>query len=144
VGEGSVLKGEITVDGYFRLNGDLIGNLDCTGRVLVAETGRFKGTLHANEVVIGGAVKGDIFATGVVKLLAGALVLGNIYAPRLILEEKAIFEGYGSINPEMAKSGLSARDFQPQGYFTLDLKKKKDQEEGEKSDSLFGDSPWIR
>jgi cytoskeletal protein CcmA (bactofilin family) len=132
------------VDGYFRLNGDLIGNLDCTGKVLVAETGRFKGALHASEVVIGGAVKGDIFASEVVKLLGGALVLGNIYAPRLILEEDAVFEGYGSINPELAKEGLSAKDFQPQGYFTLDLKKKKDQQESDKNDTLFGDSPWIR
>jgi len=144
VGEGSLLKGDISVDGYFRLNGDLIGSIQATGRVLIAETGRLKGTVQSSEVVIGGSFKGDILATSVVKILSSALVLGNIYSPRIILEEGGCFEGYASVNPSIAEKSISPKDIQPIGYFSLDIKKEKEKNLEKDQKRPYGEVPWIQ
>lgn len=98
VGPGSKFKGDLEVQGLVRVDGDYTGAISSSGKILIGQTGRFEGTLNARIVVIGGIVRGNVYARHRVVLLRGCIVLGNVYAPRLVIEELALFDGYLHVN----------------------------------------------
>ncbi|THB68033.1 MAG: polymer-forming cytoskeletal protein [Spirochaetaceae bacterium] len=93
VGEGSFFRGDITARGLLRIDGDYAGNIKTEGKILIGMSGRAECELQAAAVVIGGAVRGTIEASKKVILLSSAVVIGNIYAPRLVAEEGALIDG---------------------------------------------------
>lgn len=121
VGEGSSLRGELAVQGFFRVDGDFSGRVQTRGRILISATGRAKGTLEGRDVVIAGLFKGDIAAEARVILLSSALVIGTIYSPRIQVEEGAILEGYCCITPRIREEGV--HPLQVQNSFTLQIDK---------------------
>lgn len=121
VGEGSSLRGELTVQGFFRVDGDFSGKVQTKGRILISSTGRAKGVLEGRDVVVAGLFKGDILASERVILLSSALVIGTVYAPRIQVEEGAILEGYCCITPRIREEG--GHPLQVQNSFTLKINK---------------------
>jgi cytoskeletal protein CcmA (bactofilin family) len=66
----------------------------------VRADGRVHATILAQDVVVMGRIEGEIRATGRVELRNGAIVLGDIFAARLSIEEGATLRG--SIDPSRA------------------------------------------
>lgn len=93
VGEGSFFRGDITSRGLLRIDGDYSGNIKTNGKLLIGTNGRAECVVQAATVVVGGAVRGVIEASQKVILLSSAVVLGDIYAPRLVAEEGALIDG---------------------------------------------------
>lgn len=93
IGEGSKFSGDIEMTGLFRIDGDFSGSIKIEGKVLVGQTGRVECDIHADTVVIGGAVKGNIFSENKIIILSTGLVVGNIQAPLLIVEEGVLIHG---------------------------------------------------
>jgi cytoskeletal protein CcmA (bactofilin family) len=54
IGFGSRFKGDIEIDGLFRIDGDFSGSIKTEGKVLVGTHGRADCTVNARVVVIGG------------------------------------------------------------------------------------------
>lgn len=50
VGPGSVIRGELSVAGFVRVDGDLEGNLETTGRVIVGERARIRERYDAGSL----------------------------------------------------------------------------------------------
>jgi len=92
VGNRSIFRGDIEVEGLVRIDGDFVGTVRKAGRVLIGSQGRADATLHAKVVVIGGAFHGSVYASERIILLGSSLVLGNLYAPRILVEQGAILE----------------------------------------------------
>jgi cytoskeletal protein CcmA (bactofilin family) len=95
IGEGTKFKGEFELDGLLRIDGDFSGIIKTKGRVLI--NGRAECDIYAGTVVIGGIVKGNITATEHVEILATGMVIGDIKAPSLIIEEGVLFCGSCSV-----------------------------------------------
>lgn len=93
VGEGTSFKGDVTVNGIFRIDGDFIGSIKTKGKVFIGRTGRAECTIQASSIVIGGIVHGSIVSTEKVVILSSAVVMGQIKAPRLIAEEGVLLQG---------------------------------------------------
>ncbi|SIQ84308.1 protein CcmA, bactofilin family [Alkalispirochaeta americana] len=93
VGAGTFFKGQIDVSGLLRIDGDFSGGVKTSGRVIVGRGGRADCTIDAATVVIGGVFRGTIYASEKVILLETAMVLGNIFAPRLIADSGVILDG---------------------------------------------------
>ena len=93
IGHHSVFRGDIELDGLFRIDGDFTGSIKTSGKVLLGNCGRADCTIDARIVVLGGIFKGTVYATDRVVLLSTAVVIGSIFAPRLIAEEGVILEG---------------------------------------------------
>lgn len=108
VGAGSAIDGDLDIDGMLRVDGDLRGSIRATGKVVVGGEGRLEASIRAQSVIIGGVVKGDVYVTDRARLLSGAVVLGNIYAPRLEAEEGAVVHGEIAVtgHPEEAEEEL--------------------------------------
>lgn len=105
IGEGSLVRGDLVVQGFFRLDGDFMGSVRTGGRVLVAVSGRAKGEIHARSVVIAGVFRGDIYASEKVVLLSTAMVLGNIYTSRLEIDLGAFLDGYACVTSKIREEG---------------------------------------
>lgn len=108
VGGGTVLTGETTFEAMLRVDGHLKGSVTSEdGTLIVGANGRVDADIIVAEAIVNGSVEGDISAG--VKLTLGrtATVVGNIQAPRLIIEDGAILEG--SCNMLESKDALQTR-----------------------------------
>lgn len=93
IGEGTTLRGEFELNGLLRIDGTFFGTVKTSGKVLVGKNGRAECTIIAGTVVIGGKVRGDVIADERITLLSTGEVIGNIKAPRLVIEEGVVFNG---------------------------------------------------
>jgi cytoskeletal protein CcmA (bactofilin family) len=108
VGENTKFHGDILSKGLLRVDGDFAGAITTDGKVIVGLTGRTESTIKAKTVVIGGMVKGNVYATEKIVVLSSGMVLGNIYAPRLVIEEGVILHGSCTIIAEMADQDINS------------------------------------
>lgn len=92
VGEGTEIRGEMSVRGTLRVDGSIDGNVRADW-VIVGESGRIKGNVNAGGMTVGGAVEGNIDSAGLVDLKPKARVLGEIQSGKLAVSEGAAFDG---------------------------------------------------
>jgi len=93
IGNGSAISGNLKINGFVRIDGDIDGNLETDGNVIIGENARIRGNLNAKSVIVGGIIIGDIFANESVKLLEKATVIGDILTHKVQIEDNAIFHG---------------------------------------------------
>ena len=119
IGEGTRFNGEFDLNGLLRIDGDFCGTVRTEGKVLVGKNGRAECTVYAGTVVVGGILRGNIFANEKVVILSTGIVLGNIHSPRFIVEEGVIFNGTAKIVEGETKTDSgnpSAQEPEPQSY----------------------------
>lgn len=93
IGEGTKFSGELVLNGLLRIDGDFSGSINTKGKVLVGKTGRAECNIVASTAVVGGVVHGNIYSTGKVVILATGMVIGNIQARNLVVEEGVLLHG---------------------------------------------------
>jgi cytoskeletal protein CcmA (bactofilin family) len=99
VGEGSEFIGEFKVDGLIRIDGKFKGLIDTKGKVLIGKTGIVDTDIRARNVVAGGQVNGNIYASERVILLSTCRLYGDIITPVLVIEEGVMFQGKCTVIP---------------------------------------------
>ena len=103
LGTGTVVKGDMLCKGDIRLDGTLIGNLECGSKVILGPKGMIEGHIKGNHADIMGRVNGNINMAGQLNLMGNAIVQGDIHTAKLLIESSAQFNGkcsMGSIQPE--------------------------------------------
>ncbi len=93
IGVGASFTGNIRVAGFVRVDGDIDGNLETSGRIIVGEKARIRGNITATAAVIGGIVEGDIVAPDGVKILSSSIVIGDVMTRHLEVEEDSLVQG---------------------------------------------------
>lgn len=91
IGADVVIVGKIVGKGTVKVFGRIEGELQASS-VTICEGAQVEGNLVAQDLTIGGLVKGTIHAVRV-KLLGTAKVEGDIFHRSLSIEENALFEG---------------------------------------------------
>ena len=94
IGKGSAISGNMKVNGFIRIDGDIDGSLETDGNVIVGENARIRGDLTAKSVIIGGIIKGNIKATESVKILSDAAVIGDVLSHKVQIDGSAIIHGH--------------------------------------------------
>lgn len=92
VGNGTHFRGHIELSGLMRIDGDFSGSIKTGGKVIVGRGGRADCSIDAHTVVVGGVVRGNIYATDKVIALESAIIIGNVYAGRLIAEDGVLID----------------------------------------------------
>ncbi len=87
------VEGNLSGSGDVNIQGHFQGEIDGSGQLLIAEGGTAEARLHARTIVVAGTVKGDVSAAEKIELKPTANLLGNITAPRILIQEGATFEG---------------------------------------------------
>jgi cytoskeletal protein CcmA (bactofilin family) len=93
VGSGAFFKGTIEMKGQLRIDGNYKGAVTTTSRVVIGAEGRAECNIRARSVVVGGILKGNIFADDKVEILEGGVVIGDIYAPKLVASQGVTLNG---------------------------------------------------
>ncbi|MBQ9621868.1 MAG: polymer-forming cytoskeletal protein [Treponema sp.] len=94
IGLGSAVSGDVHANGFIRVDGDIDGNLESTGNIIIGDKARINGSITALSTVVGGIVLGDIYAPNGIKLLSSSAVIGDISTKKLEIEENVIFHGH--------------------------------------------------
>ena len=92
LGANSSIKGDFKSQANVRLDGTFEGTLDIEGNVLVGETARITADIHAKNVSIAGAVRGNVSGNKI-QLLRTGRVWGDISANAITTEEGAFIDG---------------------------------------------------
>src|ERR1700712_2547540 len=91
IGKSVKIVGELSGSEDLLMEGDITGTIRLPGgRLVIGRDGRVRGDVVAKEVVVLGLMEGDIRATGRAELRSTAVVLGNIFAGSLSIEENAM------------------------------------------------------
>ena len=94
VGHGTTLTGETEFQAMLRVDGHLIGTVSSeAGTLIVGTNGVVDANVSVAAAMVNGVVNGDIIASEKLQLGRTAQVIGNIQAPRLVVEEGAVIEG---------------------------------------------------
>ena len=95
---GSKIVGNITADSDFRIDGLIEGDLQCTGKVVIGEAGRIKGTVNCQNAEIMGTMEGKINCSQQMSLRSSGKILGDVHTKTLIVEPGAQFNGTCAMN----------------------------------------------
>lgn len=90
---GTLIKGDITASGDFRLDGTLEGNIQLNGKLVVGDSGVVNGNILCVNANIIGAVNGNLSVKELLSLNATARVKGDILINKLSIEPGAVFTG---------------------------------------------------
>jgi cytoskeletal protein CcmA (bactofilin family) len=93
VAAGTEINGKINSNGDIRIDGNLVGDIKTTGKVLVGSNGKVQGDIHAQQADIMGKVIGNLNIAELLSLKASSEVKGNIYTGQLLVDPSASFNG---------------------------------------------------
>lgn len=101
IGPGITVNGRLTGSEDVTVVGRVEGTVALDSQLMVAEDGEVVAEVEADTVTIEGTLDGDIVADDTVRLMPGCQVTGNIRAPRINIEEGALFKGNIDMDVEM-------------------------------------------
>jgi cytoskeletal protein CcmA (bactofilin family) len=78
LGRRLVLRGEISGEGDFQILGKFEGEINVSGKVLVAEGAQVDANINAAAIQIGGVVRGNLSATTRVEILPSGVLTGTL------------------------------------------------------------------
>lgn len=114
IGKSVQIYGEVKGSEDLIVDGVIEGTITLTeSRLTIGPHANVQANVSARDVVILGALTGDVLASGRVELRAGSNLKGDIRATRLSIEENAIFKGKvdlagGSERVSSANAGTAA------------------------------------
>ena len=104
IGKSVLVKGELSGSEDLYLDGEVEGNIDLRGHSLtIGPNGRIRANVAARDVVVHGKVEGNLRATERVELKKSAVLMGDIFTQRIVIEDGAFFKGGIDIQKADAK-----------------------------------------
>lgn len=91
INDGTKLKGNVTSNGYFRIDGIIEGNVKTPSKVVIGKTGIVIGTLSCENADIEGKVNGILDIKGTLSLKGTAIIEGEVVTGKLAVEPGATF-----------------------------------------------------
>lgn len=93
LGAGTKINGDIISNGDFRIDGNLLGNITISGKLVLGSTGRIEGNIQCANADLSGEVKGTVNISETLSLKSTAKINGDIVTGKLAIEAGAIFTG---------------------------------------------------
>lgn len=110
IGPGIYINGDISGNENLVIEGKVDGKIKLAShQVSVGQGGKVNADITAKVIKIDGHVKGDLLGTEKVVISRSGNVHGNITAPRMTLEEGAIFKGSIDMDPGEAAKVVPAK-----------------------------------
>ena len=97
IGAGTVIEGNISFSGGFRIDGTVRGNIASTGdqpgMLVISEHADVAGEIRVNHVVVNGRIEGPVHASESLDLQSKAHVTGDVHYRRLEIQGGAVIQG---------------------------------------------------
>jgi len=109
ISESTLIKGDIISNGDIRIDGELIGNIEAKGRLVIGPTGKVEGEINCNNIEVSGYIKGKLIVSELITMKASARIYGDITAGKLSVEPGSLFTGTCSMGSSKEKDGESVQ-----------------------------------
>jgi cytoskeletal protein CcmA (bactofilin family) len=109
ISESTLIKGDIISNGDIRIDGELIGNIEAKGRLVIGPTGKVEGEINCNNIEVSGYIKGKLIVSELITMKASAKIYGDITAGKLSVEPGSLFTGTCSMGGSKEKDGESVQ-----------------------------------
>ena len=93
------VSGDLETDGALRIDGRVEGSVHKADLIVVGQGASVVGDITAREVIVGGAVTGNIFAAQRTELLSSGIVAGDIRSAAILVQEGGVVQGRLYIHP---------------------------------------------
>jgi cytoskeletal protein CcmA (bactofilin family) len=93
------ISGDVETEGALRIDGRLEGTIRRADLVVVGQGATIVGDVTAREVIVGGAVTGNIFAAQRTELQSTGIVAGDIRSAAILIHEGGVVQGRLYIHP---------------------------------------------
>lgn len=93
IGSQITIQGNLTGAEDLIVEGRIEGTIKLSNHLTVASGGVVNADLEVEDLTVNGTVQGDIHASRSITINSGARVIGNVGAPRIIIEDGARFRG---------------------------------------------------
>jgi len=88
--EGTIVTGEIIADSNIRIDGQLKGLVQTSGKLVIGPTGMVEGDIICNSADVEGKVKGKLTVSGILVFKSTSNFSGEMTTSKLVVEEGAI------------------------------------------------------
>ena len=110
-GELTKVEGGISSEDNIRIDGEVVGNVDITGFLIVSSGAKITGNVVAEKVMVSGYIKGKIIAKTSFEAIGEAVIHGDVEARSLSIADDVVFKGNCVINAEKEnKNGADAEE----------------------------------
>ena len=89
----TIIRGDLESNGDMRIDGKLIGNIDCKAKLLIGPQGVVEGNITGNNADVHGKVNGNIKLNGQLNLIGKSVITGDIHVGKLQIESTVCFNG---------------------------------------------------
>lgn len=91
--QGTSIDGNVSSEGDFRVDGQINGNINIAGKLVIGQKGFVKGEVKCGSARISGRLEGTMIVEDLLNLEASARVEGDIFTIKLAIEPGAEFSG---------------------------------------------------
>lgn len=107
IGPGTTIRGNVTGDEDLVVEGRIEGSVRLTRDLTVQPGAELTADIEARNVAVGGTIRGAVVANEALTIDDGALVIGDVTTPRLVIRDGARFKGRVTMDVDIP--GLEAR-----------------------------------
>ncbi len=108
IGAGAKLEGTVVSAGSLRVDGQVKGQINADGDVMLAAQSQVEADIKAQNVSVAGRFKGNIVVKGRAELSRGGRVDGTITSQALVIEEGGTFQGQSIMDQQPAPQQQAA------------------------------------
>ncbi|MBK8349651.1 MAG: polymer-forming cytoskeletal protein [Saprospiraceae bacterium] len=102
--EGTSINGNIIATNDIRIDGALVGKLDCKGRVIIGPQGKIEGDIICINAIIEGTFTGNLSVRELLSIKETAVINGDIVTEKLMVQTGAVFNVSCSMGGQKLKS----------------------------------------
>ena len=107
IGPNLVVRGRLSGEEDVKIEGRVEGQISLNSHLIIETTGSVDAEIEVQMLTVRGVASGTFIGEKTVSLESGAKVTGNIKAPRIIIEDGAIFKGHIDMEVDIPPSLLS-------------------------------------
>jgi len=102
IGPEARVEGTLAAKCSIRVDGSVQGKIITPGEVIIGEGGKVEADVDSGNLVIAGALTGNVEVRGRLEIKQGGSLRGDLRADKVIMEEGAFYEGRCSMGREEA------------------------------------------
>jgi cytoskeletal protein CcmA (bactofilin family) len=109
IGYGTKIEGDVNSKSDIRIDGELVGNVDTSGKLVIGESGKVDGEIKCKNGDISGTITGKVNVSELLSLKASAKVYGDMVVNKLAIDPGCIFTGNCKMDTEASEHGSKSK-----------------------------------
>ena len=93
IGEDTSFDGTLTSNKSLTIYGNVKGTIECSGRVVIGQSGNIEADMVADDVTVSGKIVGNVTAKTKLEMTSTGIIQGDVKTARMLMEDGSKFDG---------------------------------------------------